>query len=202
MDDNKLDELLRQNKRVWDDGVTDGITRMVFATEAEARQGALAHRRPHRRGVIIGAVVAGAIALTAGASITAAELGIPPFQSIEAGTQRVATPVPVTYTESNGTPVTCQAFMEFRNLDNASQAQLASDIKKHDWSGVGQAAYDAARIRGGTSDEINSHFTGQIRASMLTEATAVLPQLVEGPSTTKGVIFNGYGMSCSAQNNW
>lgn len=200
MDDIKLDELLDHDKRSWGDGVTDAITGMVFATKAEASQRPIGRRRAHRRGVIIGAVVVGAIALTAGASITAAQMGIPPFQGIEAGTQRVATPVPVTYRETDGTPVACQAFMEFRNLDNDSQAQLESGIKKHDWSHAGQAAYDAAISQGGTSDEINNRFGDRIRAVLLTEAKAVLPRLVNGPSTTKGVIFNGYGMSCSAQN--
>lgn len=200
MDDSKLDELLDHDKRSWGDGVTDAIAGMVFATGADASQRLIARRRPHRRRVIIGAVVVGAIALTAGASITAAQMGIPPFQSIEAGTQRVATPVPVTYRETGGTPVACQAFMEFRNLDNYSQTQLESSIKKHDWSRTGQSAYDAAISQGGTSDEIADRFGSQIRAILLTEAKAVLPRLVNGPSTTKGVIFNGYGMSCSAQN--
>lgn len=78
MDDIKLDELLNHDKRTWDDDVTDAITRMVFTTKAEAPQKALPHRGPHRRGVIVGAVVAGAIALTAGASITGSRTGDPP----------------------------------------------------------------------------------------------------------------------------
>lgn len=91
--------------------------------------------------------------------------------------------------------------MEFRNLDNASQARLESDIKTHDWTGLGQGAYDAAQHQGGTSEDINGHFVDQLSQPLFDEAKAVLPQLVDGPSTSKSVIFNGFGMSCSPQNN-
>lgn len=213
MNDAELDELLERDTggarggREWGDDVTRAVASLVRETRTAAgdrRPGRLGRTRtrPRRRGLLVGAAVAGALALTAAAGVTASQLGIPPFQTLEPGVERVATAVPITYTESDGTPVTCKAFMEFRHLGDADQDRVVSFISSHDWAGTGQAAYDAAHAAGGTADDISLRFSNGIDAALFAGAKTALPQVVRGPGATSGVVFNGYGMSCSPQNAW
>lgn len=192
MDDQELDRLLSRVGRPQSDGSLAAATELIEATREEYRAGRQ-RKRWARKGLLWGGALTAAALLTAGAGITAAQLGIPPFQSIEDGIQRIPVAVPVDYRETSGTPVHCLAFMEFRHLDNASEAELQSFVSRHDWSGFGQ------RVRDAGATERPTDFIDALDAALYREAEGVLPGLRHGPIDTDATSFTGFGMSCTPQ---
>lgn len=205
MNDTELDELLwhARPKVPLGDGIDEATTGLVYSSKAHVGVG-MGKPTRHRRPLLIAAVAAGAIVLTAGASVTAAQLGIPPFQGIEAGTQRLATAAPIDYVETDGTSVTCKAFLEFRNLNSSEQATVESAVASYDWSRVGQAAYDRAHDAATTAEDRSILFGDRIAAELYKVGASALPGLTRTSADSRGheVLYNGYGMSCTPQNTW
>lgn len=200
MDDDQLDELLEGDRRVWEASVAAATTTLVHATREQVAQEPRHERRPRRRGLLVAGVVAGTIALTAGAGVAAAQLSIPPFQTTDPGTTRIATAIPIDYVESDGTPVTCKAFMEFASIDDATESRLMNDITTHDWRAVGQRAYDEARASGG--GDASTRFGSNVDSALFAEAEQTIPGLLREPTKAAGVTWAGFSMSCSPQNTW
>ena len=144
MDDKELDELLGRVTTPLARSVSTEVSNLVDATREQTRP-RKAVRRTWSRSLVWGGVAAGAILLTAGASVVAAQMGIPPFQGIEDGLQRTTTAIPVDYVESDGHEVRCLAFMEFRNLDAVADSEVEHFIKASDWTGFGQGLFDTAQ---------------------------------------------------------
>ncbi|MET4703797.1 hypothetical protein [Frigoribacterium sp. UYMn621] len=198
MDDRELGELLGRARTPWASRVSTEVSNLVDATKEHTRP-RKAVRRTWSRSLVWGGVAAGALILTAGASVVAAQLGIPPFQGIEDGTERTTTAIPVDYVESDGHEVRCLAFMEFRNLDAAADAKIERFIKVSDWTGFGQGLFDSARANSTQSSTATSRLGTLVDAALFERAASVLPELQRGPANTTDVIFNGSSMSCSPQ---
>ncbi|MEC5171185.1 hypothetical protein [Glaciihabitans sp. GrIS 2.15] len=198
MDDKELDELLGRATTPLASSVSTEVSNLVDATREHSRPRKAA-RRTWSRSLVWGGVAAGAILLTAGASVVAAQMGIPPFQSIEDGTQRTTTAIPVDYVESDGHEVRCLAFMEFRNLDAAADSEIERFIKVSDWTGFGQGLFDSARAKATQSNTATTRLGVLVSAALFEKAAKVLPGLQRGPADTTDVIFNGSSMSCSPQ---
>ena len=198
MDDKELDELLGRAMTPLASSVSTEVSNLVDATREHTRP-RKAVRKTWSRSIVWGGVAAGAILLTAGASVVAAQMGIPPFQGIEEGTQRTTTAIPVDYVETDGHEVRCLAFMEFRNLDAAADLEVEHFIKASDWTGFGQGLFDTAHANATQSSTATYQLGSLIDAALYEKATEVLPGLQRGPATTTDVTFNGSSMSCSAQ---
>lgn len=199
MDDTELDELLGRARTPWASEVSTEVSNLVDATKEHTRP-RKAVRRTWSRSLVWGGVAAGAVILTAGASVVAAQLGIPPFQSIEDGTQRTTAAIPVDYVESDGHEVRCLAFMEFRNLDPAADSKIEHFIKASDWTGFGQGLFDSAQTKATQSSSTATTQLGVlVSAALFEKAATVLPGLQRGLANTTDVIFDGSSMSCSPQ---
>jgi len=134
MNDDELDALLRQ--------AAQPEAPAAATRDAVARARAQHRPRPHRRLLIGGAIVAGALALTAGTTLTAYYLRIPPFQGLPEGSLRTAGFIPLDYTSDEGIEVSCRVFLEFENVDSAGVARVDAAITATDWSTWGQDLYD------------------------------------------------------------
>jgi hypothetical protein len=198
MDDKELDELLGRARTPWASSVSTEASKLVDATREHTRPRKAA-RRTWSRSLVWGGVAVGALILTAGASVVAAQLGIPPFQSIEDGSQRTTTAIPVDYIESDGHEVRCLAFMEFRNLDTAADSETEHFIKASDWAGFGQGLFDSAQAKATQSNTATSRLGALVDAALYEKAANVLSGLQRAPANTTDVIFNGSSMSCCPQ---
>jgi len=198
MDDKELEELLGRATTPLARSVSTEVSNLVDATREQTRP-RKAVRRTWSRSLVWGGVAAGAILLTAGASVVAAQMGIPPFQGIEDGLQRTTAAIPVDYVESDGHEVRCLAFMEFRNLDAAADSEVEHFIKASDWTGFGQGLFDSAHAKATQSNTATYQLGTLVDAALYEKATEVLPGLQRGPSITTDVTFNGSSMSCSPQ---
>jgi hypothetical protein len=196
MDDKELDGLLGRAIRPLASNVSAAVNNLVDATREYTQPTA---RKRVSRSLVWGSVAVGAMVLTAGASITAAQMGIPPFQSLEIGTQRTKTAIPVDYVEPDGNQVHCRAFMEFRNLDPAADAKVEHFITANDWSGFGQGLFDSVAAKATASSTATDLLGDAVNAALYEKATQALPGLQRGPADTTDVTFNGSSMSCSPQ---
>jgi hypothetical protein len=193
----ELDLLLDAARESLDGRALAATNELVESTRQAVDRGSSVpawHRRPRVR---VGLVLAAAITLTAGASVTAAELSIPPFQTIGAGTERTTTAIPLDYVQTDGKPVRCLAFMEFENLNSAHDTRVEAFIKTHDWTGFGQTIYDRAVARAEGPTEVDQSM--DIDAPLYAEARTVFPGLPRSfavdPATQ--LSFAGSSMSCT-----
>lgn len=198
MDEKELDQILNGAGHRWNIAVSSAVAELVDSTRVHTIPPEPA-RKKLPRGVVWGIFATAAVLVTAGASVTAIQMGIPPFQSLEAGLQRTTTAITVNYVEAGGTAVTCNAFIEFRQLDAASEAKIESYISTQDWSGFGQDLFDTAEAQATPSSTVSSRLADAIDTALFEKTGEVLPGIVHGPADTTGVIFNGHSMSCSAQ---
>lgn len=198
MDDRELDELLDRAPKQLNNNVSAAVNDLIETAREHVRPQP-SPRKKWSRSAVWGSIAAGAVALTAGASITAAQLGIPPFQSIEPGTQRTTTAIPINYVETDGHEVHCLAFMEFRNLDTAADAKVERFITASDWSGFGQSLFDSVEVKATASSSASYLLGDAVNAALFEKATQALPGLQHGPADTTDVIYNGSSMSCSPQ---
>lgn len=196
MDDQEIDALLAAGDRPGSPSVDAAVTDLVRRTRAEVLRTAGA-RSPRRRRMAVGVAVLGAVVLTAGGTLTAAELHVPPFQTLEPGVQRVQEPVPVDYTIDTGKDVHCQAFLEFRNLTGDQLAAARTYVAHHDWSGFGQRAYAAAERRAAhSSDSVESALAAVLDDEFADLAPLAVPGVSVHHRSDEGPTYNGNSMSC------
>jgi len=194
----ELDTLLDAARESLDGRALAATHELIESTRQAVERGRSVPTWHRRRSVRVGFVLAAAIALTAGASVTAAELSIPPFQTIDAGTERTTTAIPLNYVQTDGKPVRCLAFMEFKNLDAEHDTRVEAFIKTHEWSGFGQTIYDRAVARAKGSTEVDEFM--DIDDPLYAEARAVFPGLPRSFAVdpTSQLSFAGSSMSCTA----
>ena len=200
MDDRELDALLARPAPTTSPQVRAAVAELVSSSREHARAAAPAPARQRRRR-LVGAIALAAVALTAGGTLTAAQLDVPPFQTVPAGVQRLQQPVPVDYVTSNGKPVRCQAFLEFHDLTDAQVEAAEDHLAARDWSGFGQQAYDTARrMPDRLSPDPVDTALGVVIGDELTELARAAVPGVEIPTLpdhdTDGPTYNGYAMSC------
>lgn len=92
-----------------------------------------------RRVLVLGAVAA--LATTGAGTLAAYQLSIPPFQTVDAGTERMPG-VPVHLTTVQGTSAACEVFLELGKPTEDQRAALAGIIASTHWTGAGQRIYD------------------------------------------------------------
>lgn len=196
MDDDELDALLTRARPALGSETATAARDLATATRPASR-GRVARPRRRRR-VFWGAAAAGVVLLTAGGTLTAAQLHVPPFQTLEPGVERISTAVPVDYVERSGRPVTCEAFLEFRQLDRSSRDQVTRYLQEQDWTGFGQTAYDTAAARTKSSSEPTTTdvFYEIVDEDLAAAATRALPGVPVNDRHSAGVIFSGSAMSC------
>lgn len=133
MDDEALD-LLLQRAALEPPPAAVETALLIARRTAEVQRGS--RRAWSRRPVMVVALGAAALVLAGAGTVTAYQLGIPPFQSLDAGSERAAA-VPIDYTNSLGKTVTCQAFTEWEDLTSTQRTVLASLGDDPYWVGYG-----------------------------------------------------------------
>jgi hypothetical protein len=189
MDDVKFDEVMREAGAVPQVRSTRVLQ---LAEESRARSRPVRRRRP----VVIAVAVGGALLLAAATS-TAALMKIPPFQSIPAGMYRTQASIAVDYRSITGHENHCLAFLEFMDL-SVPQADAANAlVKQHDWTGIGQTAYDRAATGRTDPDAIESRFTDLLGEQLHSVAITGLPGIAASGIDAGGkAAWSGWSMSC------
>lgn len=199
MDDLDLDELLRRSAPTPSTAASDTAvllarqTRGVHAGATPLSRVGPA-RRPRRW--LVAAVAAGALALTGAGTLSAYQLGVPPFQTLEDGVGRTATGIPVTYTNSLDRTVGCLAFIEYRNLDATQRADLERVARSAQWSGYGQRVLDALALPDASPETQNNAIREVLQQDLWQAAHSAIPSMVHMQSSD-GPVFNGFSFSCA-----
>lgn len=196
MDDQELDRLLTASRPSITELQAAKAGELVGQTEAMVRRASPA-RQQHRLRTI-GVAVACLGVATAGATLTAAQLNLPPFQTSEPGIQRIPDAIPADYVDVEGNPWTCDSFMEFRDLDRSESAKVATYVKDHDWRGFGNDAYqDAQRISGQSPDQITSTFYAIVGTRLEEHAQHALQGISVRSYIPDEPTYSGSSISCS-----
>lgn len=133
MDEERLDTLLREARPEVSGAVQEAARRMAIeVTRGKPRVG-------RRRVFVLGAVAA--LATTGTGTLAAYQLSIPPFQTVDPGTERM-TGIPVHFQTVQGTTAACEAFLEVRQPTDEQRAALAPVITAPYWTTAGQRIYD------------------------------------------------------------
>lgn len=188
MDDDELDQLLASLAPTPSPA---SVETALLLAERTASSEHTARRDWGRRPVLAAAVAVGALLLAGAGTVTAYQLGIPPFQTTDAGSER-ATAVPVDYTNSLGKKVSCQAFTEWEHLTNGQRAVLARLPEDPYWSGYGDRVLAARQMT---------------EASVLDQEQAVFDQAAldvrhraEASLASNGglspAVYHGFSISC------
>lgn len=196
MDETDFDELLRKSAPAPSRSASDTA---VLLTQDIVGQGAGARvlgRRRTRRSWAIAAAAAGALMLAGAGTITAYQLSVPPFQTLEHGVQRMETGIPVTYTNSLGREVECLAFIEYRNLDDGQQNAIEDVGQNERWNGYGQRVLDALGMPGATPEAQNDAISDVVHQDLWEEAHEAVPEMVY-MQDSEGPVYNGSSMSCA-----
>ena len=154
-------------------------------------------RRPARWLTIAAAVLGGAVVLTAGTSLAAYQLSIPPFQDIPDGIQRLTNPVPVDFDRVDGVHLHCLVFLEFRHLSTQDYQRMDSFIATSDWSLFGQRLDShgpAAQAR--TPAAESDALFDSIDRVLYHQASRVISGLVLRHDVPGHPTYAGYGASC------
>ena len=198
MDDNEFDRILTRPRTKWSSSVSAAVDELIETTRHHTAPPVIARKR-WSRGMVWGSVAVGATVLTAGASIAAVQLGIPPFQTLDKGLQRTSTSIPVDYVQTDGTAVRCLAFMEFQHLDGAAVTRVERFVSTHDWAGFGQALFDASPATATLFITPRISAGHLLDSALFGKAREALPGLIRGPSDTTAISYTGFSMSCSPQ---
>lgn len=196
MNDLKFDELLRSSAPT--PSRRAGATALLLVDETRGVNPAPAprHQVRRRRRTVLIAAAAAAVALSAGGTFAAYQLSIPPFQTLEKGVDRAHTGIPVTYTNSLGRTVRCQAFIEYRNLDHPQQAAIDRIASSTRWQGYGQRVLDELHIPKASPQAQNEAIVDAALDDLWQAAHEAVPSMVfMRPSS--GPVFNGFAMSCA-----
>lgn len=190
MDDVRFDELMREAGAVPQ---VRSATVLQLADESRARSGTARRRRP----VVVAAAVGGTLLLAAATS-TAALMKVPPFQSVEPDMYRTQASIAVDYRSITGHENHCLAFLEFTHL-SAQQADAANVlVQQHDWTGIGQTAYDRASTGSTDPDVIEIRFTDLLGEQLHTVALTGVPGIASSTLDADGkAAWNGWSMSCT-----
>lgn len=138
MNDEELDQLLLQARPAASPAAQEEARRVAHTMTSPTPARPVRGRR--RLALPVGVAAA---ALVAGAgTLTAYQLGVPPFQTLEPGLAR-SHAVPVEWRTDAGTLVSCDAFLEFSDRDPEQRARINTMITDGDWDGYGQRLYDA-----------------------------------------------------------
>lgn len=191
MNDHELDELLTQLP-MSPTARSEAVDALVTNTRRQVER----ERRPRRRTAVIGVAI-GAVLLSAGGTLTASQLRIPPFQGLEPGLQRSAAHIPVNYRDLNGDDYRCQYFIEYRDLDRDQIQQVERFISDSDWSGLGSRLYEEAEARGGDWEAIHRRAGDAVSEEIEDRTRKAFPEIPYQPVDGQG--FSGGAMWCAVE---
>lgn len=193
MDERQFDDLLRLSALAPSQAATD--TAVLLSRQARAAEAGAVPLRRRRPTWLAAAAVAGALSLTGAGSLTAYQLGIPPFQTLEPGVQRTMTGIPVNWVNSSGEAYQCQAFIEYRNLDAEQREQLEQVAADARWDGYGQRVLDSLASPAPTPEEEERAIDEVLDRDVRSAALAAVPAMSES-ADTDGPALAGWSRSC------
>lgn len=151
----------------------------------------LAGRRPL---VVAGGAVAATFLLMAAGTTSAYLLSIPPFQDMDAKTQRLSAPISVDWTRDTGKPETCRLYMEFEGLSDEQLSEANALAADTDWSPIVTAT--VGNVREG-EDSLDAVY-GALKQEFFAKARVVVPDLSRPGEATGGPMLAGYAATCLA----
>ncbi|MDF2993197.1 MAG: hypothetical protein K0S37_3711 [Microbacterium sp.] len=140
MTDNDLDTRLSRMARRLPPAVEAEAGRLARDTMPPRLRKGRAPRAPW----VLPVVLAGGIALTAGASTAVVAMSHWAGVSMPTENIRNTQPIPVTWTTPTGHTERCRVWIELRHPASGDATTLDAAITARDWDGVGQDLYDAA----------------------------------------------------------
>jgi len=189
MDDDALDALLERSAPSPSPQAIDAALQLARRTAVEQRRPA---RRSRRRPMLVAATAAGVLLVTGAGTLTAYQLGIPPFQSVDSGSGRIATPVLIEYTNSLGKQVRCQAFTEWEDLTAEQRTTLNALAQDPYWVGYGDRVLAEKGLKDAPVLDQEQAVFDQAAADLSGRADAALKAAGEYPAT-----HHGFAISCA-----
>ncbi|MDR2998615.1 MAG: hypothetical protein LBU78_10905, partial [Microbacterium sp.] len=125
MNETELDDLLARAAQP----LPNAADNLAAAVADDVVRGA---RPSRRRRWLIPAVIAGALALTAGASLTAVQLAQWQGVSMPDGNVRSTVPIPLDWVTADGHTEHCGAWIELSDPEQGDRAALDDAIQTHD----------------------------------------------------------------------
>lgn len=168
------------------------VARQARGVSAGARP--LSRRRP--RWQAAAAVGVGVVLLAGAGSVTAYQLGVPPFQTLEEGVGRAHDGVPVVYENSLGRTVECTAFIEYRDLDADQRAAVDDVAADPRWQGYGQRVLDDLDIPRASPEAQNTAVLDVVGEDLWVAAREAVPGLSRDLQAS-GPRFAGWSASCA-----
>lgn len=195
MNDLELDDLLARSISPLPSAASREAAQLARETmPARVRRG----RAPRARW-FVPVIVAGSLALTAGASLTAIQLSQWPWVTMPASNVRSTVPIPVDWITDGGHSESCRAWIELRNPGHEDRATLDAAIQDHNWAGFGQAIYNAGTNIADDPDG-ESRVSGQLTPALVKFAKKVLPGVLTMAESGETVAIDALGMSCRVDN--
>ncbi len=192
----ELDDLLRHSALAPSQAAVSTSEQLAREVRDEVA-GVVPIRRPRRtRGRIVLGAAAAVVALTGAGTLTANQLSIPPFVTIEEGVDRATTGVPISYTNSLGRQVECLAFIEYRNLTSQQRAAIEDASRADEWDGYGQQVLDDLNMPNASPERQNNAIGKMVHHDLWRAARAAVPEIVY-MRDSKGPAFVGSSMSCA-----
>lgn len=196
VNDLQLDRLLRQSAPVPSPEAVE--TSLLFSRQVRGvAAGAEPLRARRRPNWVAAGAIAGALSLTGAGTLTAYQLSIPPFQTLEPGLERAMTGIPVNYRSSAGQDVECLAFIEFRNLNAVQREQIEQVASDDRWDGYGQRVLDALVMSDASPEDQQLAIGEVVGEDLYLAAKSAVPPIVHAETgATEGPIFSGSSLSC------
>lgn len=194
--DTKLDDLLNSMTAPMP-AAAENEARLIGEATTPRR---LQHGRAPRHPWVLPGLIAGAVALTAGAGTATVVMmhwgGVSmPLENI-----RNNEPIPVSWTTDSGHHEDCRVWIELRNPHQNDPATLDAAIAANDWTALGQRLYDA-------TDPVEDDQDGEARVSealtpvMQSFADDAFPgiQWFGDPEANDTRAVDAWGMTCQPQ---
>jgi hypothetical protein len=190
VDDDTLDALLARTAPSPSPEAVNTALQLARWTATEERRPA---RRHDRRPLVIVAFAAGALLASGAGTLTAYQLGIPPFQGTDPGSERIATPIPVEYTNSLGKQVRCQAFTEWEDLTAEQRTTLTMLGEDPFWVGYGDRVLTSQQMQSAPVLDQEQAVFDQVFQDLPRRAAAALAAAGQSSSTA---VYHGSAISC------
>jgi len=196
MNDLELDDLLARSISPLPSTVSREAAQLAKETmPARVRRGLTPRAR-----WFVPVIVAGSLALTAGASLTAIQLSQWPWVTMPASNVRSTVPIPVDWITDSGYSESCRAWIELRNPGDDDRAILDAAIQGHDWDGFGQEIYSAGTNVADDPDG-ESRVSERLSPALVAFTKKVLPGVLIMGEPGETVAVDALGMSCRADNS-
>ena len=196
MNDTELDDLLARSAAALPPAVARDAVALAQATApARIRRG----RTPRPRW-FVPVVVAGSLALTAGASTTAVQLSQWPWVTMPEGNVRNTVPIPVDWVTDHGHVESCRAWIELRNQDDGDREALDAAIEEHDWNGFGQHLYDTGTTTYPDDLDGERRVGDELDPALFAFTRDALPGVLVFSEPGDTVAIDALGMTCRPDN--